>query len=193
VRSFDRARALDPTNHRLALAGQAHQYLGRYEEAMEAFMLDPYSPPSLAFQGTLLLEWGRPEAAVSRFEALVEGGQGSPYYRLPAEAVLAHHRGERDRALRLIGELAGFAEQSGSDAELPYIIGRFQVLFGDRQAGLRTLERAVEQGFFAYPRLVSDPFLDSLRDEPQFHRLLAKARVRHEAFRALVTAEGMPR
>jgi eukaryotic-like serine/threonine-protein kinase len=192
VRSFERAGALDPTNHRLSSAGSAYQYLGRYEEALEAFMLDPYSPPSLAFQGTLLLEWGRPEAAVSRFEALVDGGQGGPWYGLPAEAVLAHHRGERDRAIRLIGELARFAEQSGSDAELPYIIGRFQVLFGDRQAGLRTLERAVDRGFFAYPRLATDPLLESLRGDPTFQRLLAEARVRHDAFRALVSAEGLP-
>jgi TolB-like protein len=192
VRSFDRARTLDPTIHRLSSAGAAYQYLGRYEEAMEAFMLDPYSPPSLAFQGTLLLEWGRPEAAVSRFEALVEGGQGGPWYRLPAEAVLAHHRGERDRAIRLIGELARFTEQSGSDAELPYIIGRFQVLFGDRRAGLRMLERAVDRGFFAYPRLASDPFLTPLRNDSTFQRVLARAKTRHEAFRALVAAQGLP-
>jgi hypothetical protein len=135
---------------------------------------------------------GPPEAAIERFEAVVESGQGGPWYGLPAEAVLAHHRGERDRAIRLIGELARFAEQSGSEGELPYIIGRFQVLFGDRQAGLRTLERAVEQGFFAYPRLATDPLLDSLRGDPTFQRLLAKARTRHEAFRALVSAEGLP-
>jgi adenylate cyclase len=69
VRSFERAGALDPTNHRLNLAGQAHLYLGRYHEALEAFMLDPYSPPSLLMQGLLLLEWGRPDSAVERFEA----------------------------------------------------------------------------------------------------------------------------
>jgi TolB-like protein/Tfp pilus assembly protein PilF len=192
VRSFERARALDPTNHRLSSAGAAYQFLGRYEEGMEAFMLDPYSPPSLAFQGTLLLEWGRPEAAIERFEALVESGQGGPWYGLPAEAVLAHHRGERDRAIRLIGELARFAEQAGSDAELLYVIGRFQVLFGDNRAGLRMLERAVDRGFFAYPRLATDPFLAPLRNDPTFQRTLAKARARHDAFRALVSAEGLP-
>jgi eukaryotic-like serine/threonine-protein kinase len=193
MRSFDRARALDPTSHRLNLAGMAYQYLGRYEEALDAFMLDPFSPPSLAMQGLLLLEWGRPEAAAERFEALVKGGQGGPWYGLPAEAVLAHHRGEQERAIRLIGDLARFALQSGSDAEGLYVIGRLQVLFGDRRSGLRMVEQAVDRGFFAYPRLVADPFLDSLRDDSTFQRILAKARTRHEAFRALISAEGLPR
>jgi eukaryotic-like serine/threonine-protein kinase len=193
VRSFERARALDPTNHRLNTAGAAYQHLGRYEEALQAFMLDPYSPPSLAHQGTLLLEWARPDAAVSRFEALVEGGQGGPMYGLAAEAVLAYHRGEPDRAIQLMNDLARYVAQSGSDAEALYIIGRFQVLFGDREAGLRMLEQAVDRGFFAYPRLVTDPFLASLRDDSTFQQVLARARARHEAFRALVSAEGMPR
>jgi eukaryotic-like serine/threonine-protein kinase len=192
VRSFERAVALDPTNHRLTTAGAAYQYLGRYEEAMEAYMLDPYSPPSLAFQGTLLLEWGRPEAAVSRFEALVEGGQGGPKYGLGAEAVLAYHRGERDRAIRLIGDLARHAAQFGSDGEGLYVIGRLQVLFGDRGAGLRMLDQAVDRGFFAYPRLVSDPFLESVREDAAFQATLARARTRHDAFRALVAAQGLP-
>jgi TolB-like protein/Tfp pilus assembly protein PilF len=193
VRSFDRARAIDPTNHRLNLAGTVYQYLGRYEEAMEAFMLDPHSPPSLAMQGLLLLEWGRPEAAAERFEALVAGGQGGPWYGLPAEAVLAHQRGERERAIRLIGDLARFAVQSGGDAEGLYVIGRLQVLFGDRQAGLRMVEQALDRGFFAYPRLIADPLLEPLRDDSTFQRILAEARIRHEAFRALVAAEGLPR
>jgi hypothetical protein len=119
-------------------------------------------------------------------------GQGGPWYRLPAEAVLAHHRGEQGRAIRSIGELAQFADESGSDAELLYIIGRFQVLFGDRRAGLRMLERAVDRGFFAYPRLASDPFLTPLRNDSTFQQVLARAKTRHEAFRALVAAQGLP-
>jgi eukaryotic-like serine/threonine-protein kinase len=194
VRSFERAGALDPTNHRLNLAGAAYLYLGRYEEALEALMLDPYSPRSLAQQGSLLLEWGRLEAAGRRFQTiLVDGDRGDRWAGLTAAAVLAFQSGERDRAIETIGELARFAAEFGSDAEGLYHIGRMQTLFGARLEGLAMLERAVQRGFFAYPRLAADPFLDSLRDDPTFQQVLAEARARHEAFRALVSAEGMPR
>jgi eukaryotic-like serine/threonine-protein kinase len=194
VRSFDRARALDPTNHRLNLAGAAYLYLGRYEEALEAFMLDPYSPRSLAHQGSLLLEWGRLEAAGRRFQTVIADGDGGDRWAgLTAAAVLAFQSGERDRAIETIGDLARFAAEFGSDAEGLYHIGRMKILFGARLEGLAMLERAVQRGFFAYPRLAVDPFLDALRDDPTFQQVLVEARARHEAFRALVAAEGLPR
>jgi tetratricopeptide (TPR) repeat protein len=186
VRSFERAAALDPTNHRLNLAGTAYQYLGRYAEAMEAFMLDPYSPPSLAFQGLLLLEWGRPEAAAERFEALVAGGQGGPWFGLPAESLLAWLDGDRARARERIRALERHATESGGDGEGLYLVARLYALLDDRASALRMAEQAVDRGFFAYPFLVTDPFMDSIRDDAAFQTTLAKARTRHEAFRDLV-------
>jgi eukaryotic-like serine/threonine-protein kinase len=194
VRSFDRAAALDPTNHRLNLAGTAYQYLGRYAEAMEAFMLDPYSPPGLALQGLLLLEWGRPEAAAERFEALVAGGQGGPWFGLTAEALLAWLEGDRGRGRERVRALEHYATTSGgADGEDLYIIARVYALLDDRAGALRMAEQAVDRGFFAYPYLVADPFMDSIRDDAAFQATVAKARIRHEAFRALVSAEEMPR
>jgi eukaryotic-like serine/threonine-protein kinase len=190
VRSFERAGALDPTNHRLNLAGTVYHYLGRYEEAMESFMLDPYSPPSLAMQGLLLLEWGRPEAAAERFEALVAGGQGGPWFGLTAEALLAYLQGDRAGARQRIRALERNAIASGSDGEGWYVIARMYALLDDRAGALRMLERAVDGGFFAYPYIVADRWMESFREDAAFQTTLAKARTRHEAFRALVAAHG---
>jgi TolB-like protein len=192
VRSFDRAASIDPTNHRLNLAGLAYHYLGRYEEAMGAFMLDPYSPPSLVMQGLLLLEWGRPEAAVERFEAVVAGGQGGLWFGLTAEALLAWLRGDRARGREHVRTLERYATTSGTDGESWYQIARMYALLDDRAGALLMFERAVDRGFFAYPYLVGDPWLESVRADAAYERSAAKARTRHEAFRSLVSAEGLP-
>jgi TolB-like protein/tetratricopeptide (TPR) repeat protein len=193
VRSFERAGAIDPTNHRLNLAGLSYHYLGRYEEAMEAFMLDPYSPPSLLMQGLVLLEWGRREAAAERFAAVVAGGQGGPWFGLTAEALLAWLNGERARGLERLRILERFAAESGSDGEGFYVIARTYALLDDRAGALRMFERAVDSGFFAHPYITADPFMDSIREDAAFRRTLERARTRHEAFRALVSAQGLPR
>ncbi len=54
-----------------------------------------------------------------------------------------------------------------------------------------TLARAVDEGFFCYPTLVRDPWLDSLRATPEFRRILQRALERHTgAVRAFVEAGG---
>jgi tetratricopeptide (TPR) repeat protein len=192
MRSFELASALDPANHRLNLAGHALQYMGRYEEALEAYMLDPYSPPGLTLQGLLLLEWGRREAAAERLEALVAGGQGGPWFGLTAEALLAWLHGDAAGGRERVRTLERYAVANGSDGEGWYLIARMYALLGDRDGALRMFERAVDGGFFAHPYIVNDPWMESVREEAVFQRTLAKARTRHEAFRALVAAQGPP-
>jgi hypothetical protein len=52
-------------------------------------------------------------------------------------------------------------------------------------------QRAVAGGFFCYPAMAHDPWLDSLRGEPEFERLLAEARNRHgEAAAAFSKVQG---
>ena len=56
---------------------------------------------------------------------------------------------------------------------------------------IATLARAVDQGFFCYPTLVRDPWLDSLRATPDFRRILQRALEHHAgAVRAFVEAGG---
>jgi TolB-like protein/Tfp pilus assembly protein PilF len=193
VRSFERAGTLDPTNHRLNLAGLAYHYLGRYEEAMGAFMLDPYSPPSLIMQGLLLLERGQRDAAGERFEAVVASGQGGPWFGMTAEALLAYMHGEHSRALDRARTLERYTDENGSDGEGFYHIARVYALLHDRAGALRMFQRAVDHGFFALPYIAADPFLASLREDSTFQRVLATGSARHNAFRALASADRVRR
>jgi hypothetical protein len=54
---------------------------------------------------------------------------------------------------------------------------------GDRSAALRVLRQSIEGGFFPYPYMARDFLLDNLRSEPEFHRLMALAKDRHDSFR----------
>ena len=62
-------------------------------------------------------------------------------------------------------------------------------LFGDRPIlGLQLLDRAVNNGYYAYSVLTHTPWLDSVRTRPEFGRILRLAESRHreaqEAYRA---------
>jgi hypothetical protein len=56
-------------------------------------------------------------------------------------------------------------------------------LLGDSDGCIRALKRAVDGGFFNYPFMLEDEFLDSVRDEHGFQEILQEAKRKHEAFR----------
>jgi ATP/maltotriose-dependent transcriptional regulator MalT len=52
------------------------------------------------------------------------------------------------------------------------------------------LSRAVEHGFFCYPAMVRDPWLDALRGRPDFTELLHKSQQLHRNASAVFLAAG---
>jgi hypothetical protein len=45
------------------------------------------------------------------------------------------------------------------------------------------LKKGVERGFFCYPWMARDPFLDPIRDDEGLGQVLEMARERHEKFK----------
>jgi hypothetical protein len=70
------------------------------------------------------------------------------------------------------------------DGEQRYHFANIHCLLGDAPGCLRGLAEAVALGFFNYPFLLRDSFLDPVRGDPAFQRILADAKARHEAFKA---------
>ena len=59
----------------------------------------------------------------------------------------------------------------------------FYALLGDRDGCIRTPRRAVDGGYFNYPFILTDFYLDSMRDDPEFQEILAIAKKKHLAFK----------
>lgn len=70
-----------------------------------------------------------------------------------------------------------------ADSEAWYYWASFYGLLGDRDGCIRCLRRAVDSGFFNYPFMLTDSFLDSVRDDPEFQNILQKAKKKHLAFK----------
>ena len=55
---------------------------------------------------------------------------------------------------------------------------------GVKKSAIRCLRRSIENGFFSYPYLASDPLLMPIREESEYAELMEAARKRHESFQA---------
>jgi hypothetical protein len=75
------------------------------------------------------------------------------------------------------------------DGELLYYLASLFGFMGDQANCTRVLNQAVRGGFYNYPFLLRDPFLNSVRDDPEFQKVLALAKKKHEAFKQKYFAE----
>jgi hypothetical protein len=62
----------------------------------------------------------------------------------------------------------------------------------DASRAIRLLNTTVDGGYFCYPQMASDPWLDSIRGDAEFKRILHRAQERHQEAIEVFRAEGGP-
>ncbi len=95
-----------------------------------------------------------------------------PRIRQIIGALRALLEGRRDEA---IAGIQAIASSDFRDAEGLYYLARQLAYAGAAEEAMRLLERATGAGFWCYPLLASDEWLDPVRDRPDFVGLLRRA------------------
>lgn len=75
------------------------------------------------------------------------------------------------------------------DGEIKYGLACLFGYIDDQKKCIKYLNNAVKGGFYNYPFFLIDPFLDSVRNDPEFHEVLALAKEKHEDFKQKYFAE----
>jgi tetratricopeptide (TPR) repeat protein len=180
LRAQQEARRLDP----MISTSVMHTYfmLGDYERALETSASDyGYG------MGLVLAMLGRIEEAVSlqRERELAKPWRLGKLYLTSLRALL---EGNREESLQASDELR---KATFRDPEGIYYLARQLSFLGEQEPALETLCRAINHGFFCYPAVVRDPWLDSIRTRPEFTALLRQANERQrEALAAFVAGGG---
>lgn len=73
-----------------------------------------------------------------------------------------------------------------SDGERRYRLVHFFTALGDHEKALSHLGGAIDAGNFNFLYISNDPLLDPLRAEPDFERILHRAKTRHDAIEPLI-------
>jgi tetratricopeptide (TPR) repeat protein len=96
--------------------------------------------------------------------------------------------GKREESLAASDELR---QATFRDPEGMYYQSLQYCVLGSNTHALEMLARAIDNGFFCYPAMVREPWLDSLRGLPEFTALLRKAHGLHlQAHGAFLAAGG---
>jgi serine/threonine protein kinase len=174
------ARRLDP----LISTSVVHTYfmLGDYQRALET------SATGYGCEmAVVLAALGRAEEAVSllRQRELSRPWRIARLYLTSLRALL---EGNREESLAAMGEIIN---STFRDPEGMFYLARQLSYLGEESKSLAMLSGAVHNGFFCYPALLRDPWLDSLRSRTEFAELLSKAHELHrQASRSFVDLGG---
>ena len=121
-----------------------------------------------------MAELGRKEEAVAGLRAMEEKTKT----RMRDFIMAARTMIERDST----GSVAAIRRITGSefgDPEALFYLTRHLARLNEVDAALELFERVVGGGFFCYPAMLSDPWLEPVRNRPLFAKLLERAEQRH--------------
>jgi TolB-like protein/Tfp pilus assembly protein PilF len=179
VLEMEKAVALDPQNAEFRSYGVTYMNVGEYEKAFKAFEIDKGSAYALGWQGATLFRQGNPELAIEYFRRVI-AMEHEKLWGLATSAIKAFIEGNINEGIIAMRKLE---KANIADAESWYYWASNYALLGDRAGCIRALQRAVDGGYFNYPFMLNDFYLDSIRNDPEFQIILEKAKEKHIAFR----------
>jgi DNA-binding winged helix-turn-helix (wHTH) protein/tetratricopeptide (TPR) repeat protein len=182
AQALDQALALDPLvvsewrEPPLTLV-----YQGRYDEFLKHLGGDTGSY-ELLHRGWIELVRGNRAAALRSLESAFEQNPADLFGRY-GSALTAWLSGDVESGRAILRGIVQQRDALGTpDGEMTYREAQLLGAFGEPAAALARLDRAVAQGFFCPPCLEAAPFLATLRSEPGFDAVVARASRRHQEF-----------
>jgi serine/threonine protein kinase len=176
-----RARRLDPN----ILTTVTHSYfaMGDYQGALDAVGQDfgYFTPLRLAMLGRT----AEAIAMLKEKEPAVPQRRGQVF----VNSLRGLLEGNREASLRASDELI---ERAFMDPEGRYYLVRQLAYLSDTARAIRILNTTVEGGYFCYPQIASDPWLDPIRGDVEFKRILRRAQALHQEAMEVFKAEGGP-
>jgi tetratricopeptide (TPR) repeat protein len=121
---------------------------------------------------------GEVKPAADEVAWLVQYGPQVPY-TWQLQALVAAMQGDRAKALEILGKV----NTAPLDFHLTFHFAESFAMAGDIPRALAVLEEAVDKGFYSYRYMTEYvPFMAPLRGNPEYDRIMEKARGRWEEF-----------
>jgi len=180
----ERARQIDPGVKLNSSALNTYLYLGQYDRFLESLPGTNDVALIVFYRGLGEYYKGNTRAAQADFDhsfAL----DNSLLQAIVGKAISLGIQHDNGGAAKMLHELEAKINDRGMvDPEATYKIAQAYATIGDKKSAVRWLRRTIEDGFFSYPYLATDPLLTPIRDESESAVLIEMARKRHDRFKA---------
>jgi len=180
----ERLERVDPLNYGLhRRRGFCYQYDCQSGPALEEFRMyyeaDSTGPIAQTSYSWMLAYNGKRDEALAVIDRMGKGSSGNAMTVVCFLLKCALLK-DKDRALRAM--TPEFQKTCRRDCEWSYWVADMLSLVGVREEALDWLENAVSRGFINYPLLQCDRFLDNIRGEERFKKLMERVKYEWEHF-----------
>ncbi len=181
---MQRARQVDPLDSwNDLIQGVFYLYDGQYGLALEQhrkfYQSDPENPLAQFFYSWALACNKEHDAA---FAVIDQSAKTTPDNVCTKFGLLMKHGLLKDKAKVFREITPDFQRTCKRDPEWSYYVGLMLALLDAKDKALDWLENAVNRGFINYPELKRNPYLDNLRGEERFKKLMERVKYEWEHF-----------
>ncbi len=182
----EKLKLYDPLNPWSQWApGFVHMWDGQFDLALKLhekiFGLYPYITPFRWYYAFNLAYSHRIDEACSHFEGAAKEQPNAKFFRLGLLLALAL-KGKKQEVKAVLndGKLEAWAK---NDFSYSYYVADSYALIDEKEKALDWLEIAVNRGLINYPFINEyDPFLENIRGEPRFKKLMKRVKYEWENF-----------
>lgn len=179
ILEMQKAILIDPKNIRYNSFSLSYYNLGEYKKALDLIEFTESSDWIIGIKGFILFKQKKYKQALVIYNQIIDK-EPEGFWGLLSTAYKAKIQGDIPKGLEAMQKL----EKKGIiDPEPAYYNAAEYAMLGDKEASIRSLQRAVDAGYFNYPAMLTNSFLDSMRDEPEFQKIIEKAKKKHLAFK----------
>ncbi|MFV1980104.1 MAG: hypothetical protein ACC655_03045, partial [Rhodothermia bacterium] len=171
VAAMENAIRLDSTDGRFRSAGITFYQAQDYEKAIRALDIERGSPYSDAWKALMQIRLGRAQPGYSALEK-VRRVDPKGLLGLMAVAIISSIDGDYETG---IAAARRWEDANIADPEASYYNASMYCINYEIDGCIRSLERAVDKGYYNYPGMLKDQFMDPVREDPRFAEILERA------------------
>jgi tetratricopeptide (TPR) repeat protein len=182
AKEVEKTLSIDNQNPRFGAMQLTYFFLGNYRKVIEISKYYKENVFTKQRLGQVYYILGEIDSAITYCNRALEDDPNSMPGTL-AWVLKAYIKNDPEEGFRV---LKRWEKTDPHDSEVIFFIARLYCLLNYKDDGIRLLKKAIESGFYCYPFFPIDPFLDPVRDDPEFQKVLALAKQKHEEFKQKV-------
>jgi len=182
IKEMETAISIEPYNPAFRSLGVSYMTAGEYDKAIQFFKRDEETSFAMSWLAEIYFRQEDYEQSLHYQNKLIDRNPDNLWglYSLASRNIILGH------SAKALENLSKLKVPSASDAEAKYFNASLYAKLGNQQECASSLRSSIEKGYFNYPFMMRDEFLEVFYDDPEIKAILQIAKQKHLDFKSII-------